>query len=480
MLNRHPLVVDLDGTLTVTDTLAESLVHLVRNQPLSLFAIPFWLLGGRDVLKARIGERVVIQGAGLPYREDLLAYLNQEHQSGRRIVLATAAHESIANNVASHLGLFSDVLASREGSNLKGREKLAAIKQHVGADFVYAGDSHADLPIWAEARGAILVDTSRTVSERARSMTTIEREFAGKRRSAGTWLRALRIHQWIKNLLMFVPLLTAFSFSDPGQLATSLLAFMAFSLVASATYIANDLWDLQSDRIHPRKRNRPFASGQLSIFHGVALALCLLAVGGVLASLISLPFFAMLALYTIMTTAYSFVLKGYVLIDVLMLALLYTLRIIAGAVALSIAVSSWLLAFSVFVFFSLAMVKRCSELVSLKQGGKASAHGRDYRVEDLTVLWPLGAAASMSSVVVFGLFILAPDTQARYLHPELLWLTALGLSYWLSRLWIKTSRSEMHDDPVVYAIIDRGSRITVGGIVATMLLARFLPVAIGI
>ena len=305
-------------------------------------------------------------------------------------------------------------------------------------------------------------------------MVPIEKEFPNEKIGLAVWLRAFRVHQWLKNLLLFVPLITAFSFMEVAKLTAVAVAFLAFSLTASATYIVNDLWDLDNDRAHPRKRHRPFASARIPILYGLGAAGSSLAIAIGLALAVSWGFFLMLMVYLAMTSAYSWGLKRYVLIDVLTLSILYTLRILAGAVAINITNSSWLLAFSVFMFLSLALVKRCSELVSLAQAGKDATRGRDYRVTDLAVLWPLGVGAALSAVVVFGLFISAPETRARYATPDLLWLVAVGLIYWLARLWIKTSRGEMHDDPVIYAVKDRGSRITVLAMIATMLIAHFL------
>lgn len=469
-----PLVVDLDGTLTPTDTLVESLVKVVKQSPLNLVRIPFWLMRGRAGFKEAIAAHASISGEHLPYREPLLDYLREEKQKGRKIVLATAAHHSIAQNVANHLDLFDQVLATEAGHNLKGKAKLQAIQDKVGQSFVYAGDSQADVPIWKAAQAAVLVDVSGNIAQAVRRDVQIEREFPGEGGGLGVWIKALRVHQWLKNLLLFVPLLTAFSFFDLGKLSAMVVAFLAFSLAASATYMVNDLWDLENDRAHPRKRLRPFASARLPILNGLAVAAGALLLALVLAFSVSTAFLLMLLLYLVLTSAYSWVLKEYVLIDVLMLSLLYTLRILAGSVAIGIATSSWLLAFSVFMFLSLALVKRCAELVSLEENGKAATRGRDYRVTDLVVLWPLGVGAALSAVVVFGLFISASETQARYGTPQMLWLVALGLIYWLARLWVKTSRGEMHDDPVIYAIKDHGSRMTVFAMIAVMLAAHFL------
>ena len=328
-----PLVVDLDGTLTPSDTLVESVVHLVKHAPTSVFKIPLWLLGGRAEFKRSVARHADFAPESLPFRESLIDYLREEKSKGRRIILATAAHRSIAERVASQLGLFDAVLATDDlGQNLKGKNKLELIRGQVGEAFVYAGDCAADVPVWEGAAGAVLVGVPESLASEVRGKVAVEKEFARESRGLKVWLRALRVHQWMKNLLLFVPFLTAFSFSDGAALGRLLLGFMAFSLAASATYVVNDLWDLDNDRAHPRKRTRPFASGQLPILHGVVVAGSLLGCALIIALTVSPKFLLMLLLYLVMTSAYSWVLKQYVLIDVLMLSLLYTLRIVAGAV----------------------------------------------------------------------------------------------------------------------------------------------------
>lgn len=467
-------MVDLDGTLTPTDTLAESVIRIVKQSPLNFFLLPVWLMGGRAAFKSAIASRLKLHVENLPYREELLAYLRNEKQQGRQIILATAAHHSIAEAVATHLGIFDDVLATDEHHNLKGQHKLKAIQDKFGREFIYVGDSRADIPVWKAAQGAVLVAASPGVAETVRRETTVESEFTGERIGPGTWVRALRLHQWLKNLLLFIPLLTSFSLLDVDRLTALIIAFVAFSLAASATYVVNDLCDLDNDRAHHRKRYRPFASGDISIVKGLFAAVSALMVSLLLAISVSQGFLLMLLLYLVLTSFYSWILKGYVIIDVLTLSVLYTLRILAGAVVIEVSLSYWLLAFSVFTFLSLALIKRCSELVSLRNTGQDFTPGRDYRVKDLVVLWPLGVGSAVSAVVVFGLFINAPDTLARYAAPELLWLVALGLFYWLSRLWIKTTRGEMHDDPIVYALKDKASISTILLILITMIAAHYL------
>jgi 4-hydroxybenzoate polyprenyltransferase len=471
-----PLVVDLDGTLTPTDTLVESVIQVIKQSIFNLFKLPIWMLQGRAAFKREVASRAQVSGALLPYRNEFLAYLRAQKSSGRAVILATAADKSIADDVANHLALFDAVLASSKHRNLKGKAKLEEIRAVVGDKFVYAGDSSADLPIWQASEAAIPVGTRAKLAHSLRQMVPIEAEFPKENISLQAWTKAMRVHQWLKNLLIFVPLITTFSLIQPSHLLASMVAFLAFSFSASATYIVNDLWDLQSDRKHPRKRLRPFASARLPITYGLAAAAILLLCGAGLSLCVSKAFAAMLASYVILTSLYSWVLKEYVLIDVIMLSVLYTLRIFAGSVAINVSTSSWLLAFSVFIFLSLALVKRCSELVSLDQSGSTVTAGRDYRVSDLAILWPLGVGSALCSIVIFGLFTSAAETQARYSTPALLWLVAIGLIYWLARLWIKTSRGEMHDDPLVYAIKDAGSRITVMTIITTMLLSQFFPI----
>ena len=469
-----PLIVDLDGTLTPTDTLIESILALLKANPLNIFRVCCWALAGPIVLKNKVAALVRLNVASLPWRQDLVAWIVQQRAAGRRVVLATAAHRSIADAVADHLKLFDHVLATDERTNLKGLNKLAAIREAVGPAFAYAGDSSADLPIWRASAAAVVVGASSSVQAQVLAAVPVEAEFARSGSRMRIWLHALRVHQWVKNLLLFVPLFTAFAFDEGDKVMAAALIFFGFSLAASATYLMNDLWDLESDRQHPRKRERAFASGRIPVMQGLAAAALLLLAGHALALLVSWPAAAVLAGYVVLTTTYSWALKSYVLIDVLTLALLYTYRVLAGAIATDIAVSTWLLAFSIFTFFSLALVKRCAELVSLQHSGRGAASGRDYRVSDLVVMWPFGTSASICAIVVFGLYVSTPETAARFAHPHILWLVAVCLIYWFGRLWIKTARGEMHDDPIVFALRDRGSRLTVLAMLLVSIAAYFV------
>jgi 4-hydroxybenzoate polyprenyltransferase len=467
-----PLYVDLDETLCRTDLLWEALFVLLKTQPFRVLLLPFWLLRGKAHFKTQLAQHVNLNPALLPYHEELLEFLREEARGGRRLVLATAAPGPWAARVAEHLGVFSGVLATSADRNLSGDRKLAAITSDCRDEqFDYAANAACDLAIWGKAREAILVNASAIVQARARSRGNVGRTFAGPKSRAMSYVKAMRAHQWLKNLLIFVPLLTAHAWYSAAAWYYTILGFVAFSLVASSLYILNDLLDLGMDRAHPRKRLRPFAAGDLPLSHGVWLFALLLATGLASGALVSWLFCAVLLAYAAITSAYSFHLKTYTLIDVLLLAALYTVRVIAGAVAISVPPSFWLLAFSMFTFFSLALLKRFTELLALKELNVAATRGRDYSLTDLALLANMGAASGYVAVLVLALFINSPDVATRYTHPYALWLLCPLFLYWISRLWLKAGRGEMHDDPVVYAVKDRGSRYVVLGMVLSLLSA---------
>ena len=396
------LWVDLDGTLIRSDPLLESLVLLIKRNPLILLRLPLWLLRGRESLKAEIAARVTLDPAALPYNKAFVSWLEAERRAGRSLWLYSAADEQLARRVAEHLDLFDGVLAGDPGTSLTGSDKAA---------------------------------------------------FPDRRNT----LRALRPHQWAKNALILIPILAAHQATDLPLLGTALLALVAFCLCASSVYVLNDLLDLEADRAHPRKSKRPFAAGDLSILTGLALAPALLLIAALLAALLPAKFQLVFASYYGLTLGYSFFLKGCVLVDALALAGLYTLRIIAGAAAVSVPLSFWLLLFSVFLFLSLAFVKRFAELDGLRRQQRLRAAGRGYHVEDLPMLQSLGSASGYLSVLVLALYINSPEIQALYSRPKAIWLLCVLMLYWVSRMWMQASRGLMHDDPVVFALKDRVS-----------------------
>src|SRR5690348_17111813 len=380
-----PLVVDLDGTLLRTDILHECALRLIKSKPWTLLFLPVWLLRGRTHLKREIFEGVQLDYASLPFHEGLVEWLRDEKALGRYLVLATASHQQVAEQTVAHLQLFDMVLGSEGDRNLKGPEKVAAIVSSCGPTFDYAGNSRADLPVWRYCRDAIVVDSSRAVEAAAQRYTNVTRLFVSSRGKARAAIGSLRPYQWVKNLLVFVPAVTSHAGLHGPILLKSTIGFLAFSLCASSTYIVNDLFDLQEDRRHAIKRERPLASGQCSILLGLLVAIGCLVVGLGLALTLAGPSLLLLLLvYLGVTSCYSLHLKRICLLDVITLAILYTMRIIAGHLLTGIPFSVWLLSFAFFLFLSLAFSKRVSELVRLRQNAAETfPSGRGYLLDDL-------------------------------------------------------------------------------------------------
>jgi 4-hydroxybenzoate polyprenyltransferase len=469
-----PLVVDLDGTVLRTDTLYESLVAMLRRSPLHAAALPFWLLGGRARLKREIARRGPVDPRSLPYRDDVLDYLRTEVERGRKLVLATASDALVAEPIALHLGLFDAVLASDGNRNLKGSAKADALRQHLdGQPFAYAGNDWADMPVWEAASSAVVVSSDRGLASQVERVTPIERHIAPAGAGGPAIVRALRLGQWVKNLLVFVPLLAAHRATELPLLANAGLAFVAFGLVASAGYLVNDLMDIEADRQHERKRLRPFASGALPLRTGL-VSVPLLVLGGLLLGLLLAPGVALaLAVYLAASLAYTFYLKRIALVDVFVLAMLYASRIVAGAIAVAVPISQWLLAFSIFFFLGLAFVKRYSELHALRVRELDQAAGRGYVVADFPMLSSLGAASGYISVLVLALYINSPEVIELYGTPDALWLVCLVLLYWISRVWVIVNRGHMDEDPIVFALKDRTSYLA-GAVCAAAFMAAWL------
>jgi 4-hydroxybenzoate polyprenyltransferase len=451
-----PLAVDLDGTLVLTDTLHEAALRALRQHPLSLLQWPLWLLRGKAHLKQNIAALSCFDASSLPYNPPFLAWLKTERANGRSLVLCTAADQSIANGVANHLGMFDAVMASDGQTNLSSENKADALSQRYGvAGFDYAGNAPADMAVWQQARHAIVVNASASLSRTAHATVKVEREFAAP--SGSAWLRTLRTHQWMKNLLLLIAPAAAHLAPSFELLGLMLMAFLAFSLCASAVYIINDLFDLDSDRRHPRKYTRPFASGRVPILQGVALVPLLLLLAATLSFQVGLQFSAWLLLYFALTCAYSFGLKRLIIIDCLVLAMLYTLRIIAGAQAADIPLSFWLLAFSVFLFLSLAFVKRYAELEAQALVGNDTAHGRGYRINDAPLLQSLGITSGYASVLVLALYLNSEAVLRLYSAPAFMWCAVPVMLFWISWVWMCAHRGQMHDDPLLFAVRDKAS-----------------------
>jgi 4-hydroxybenzoate polyprenyltransferase len=457
-VSQVPLVVDLDGTLLRTDTLHESAIRLLRDHPLDLALIPLWLTSGKAYMKRRIAGRITLEPSGLPYRQDLLEWLRAERDAGRTLVLCTAADCSIATAVSEHLGIFDAVMSSDGTTNLDGPRKADALVARFGAaGFDYAGNSSADLPVWARARRAIVVDAPGEVARQARGLADVEREFAREPVGPRQWGRVLRVHQWLKNLLLFVPLVGAHRFADGPSWQLLALAFLSFSLCASAVYVGNDLLDLDSDRAHPRKRYRPFASGAVSVKTGAVLVPVLILASLLLGVEVGEPFLFWLATYFLLTCVYTLLLKRLVIVDCLTLALLYTVRIVAGAAAASLTLSFWMLAFAMFLFLSLAFVKRYAELMVQADRGSEKAHGRGYLTADAPLVEAFGVASGYGSALVLALYLNSEAVTLLYRQPQVAGGVVPIVLFWISWVWIQAHRGRMNDDPLVFAVRDPAS-----------------------
>jgi 4-hydroxybenzoate polyprenyltransferase len=470
----RPLCVDLDGTLISTDTLWECVLWMLRRRPWLLLLAPFWLLAGRAGFKRRVAASVTLDPAALPYRQDLIEALHRIKQTGRKLVLATAADHAIADGVAAHLGLFDEVLASDGHANLKAgakRERLALAFAQSGFDYV--GDSHADLSVFERATRGFLVGSSARVEALARNKGNVT--IVSSRPSVlRALIKELRLHQWAKNALVVLPVVLAPGVPELDLVGRALLAALAFSLCASAGYVWNDLLDIEADRAHHSKRNRPFASGALPVAFGPPLFLGLLALGFSL-SVWSLParFSLMLVLYFAGTLGYSLYFKRVLIVDVIVLASLYTHRILAGGIATGIPISSWLMGVSLFFFLSLAFAKRYVEL-ALHQGDE-KIKNRDYYKVDLQMIGAMGPASGFLAALVFTLYVEMGSSASNYAEPIVLWLAVPVLLYWVTRVWILTGRGQMQDDPVRFALKDRVSWICGLLIGLVAVLARFTP-----
>lgn len=473
-----PLCVDLDGTLVASDTLHESLAWLARRRPGVLWRTPVWLRRGRAHFKRRVADAGVPDPAALPYREEVLAYVREARAAGRTVVLATAADHRIADAVAGHLGLFDRVLATDGRRNLKGAAKRAALDEAFGRrGYEYLGDHGADRAVWEGAARISCVGLSDAEVRRLEGHAPLARRFDGAAGGLGAWLRALRVHQWVKNVLLFVPLLAAHRGDEPALLALAALGFLAFSLCASGVYLLNDLMDLEADRQHPTKRDRPFASGRLPIAEGAMLAPVLIG-AALVGSALVLPvgFTGALGVYLVLNALYTFVLKRVAIADVIFLASLYSLRVLAGGLVTGIPVSPWLIGFSLFFFLSLAILKRYADLRILagSEGGVRSSPGRDYSLDDAALLLAMGPASGYMAVVVLVLYVQSDAVVRLYRTPEILWLLAPLLVYWVSRVWWIAHRGRMTEDPIVFTSRDPASWLVGALAVATLATASLV------
>jgi 4-hydroxybenzoate polyprenyltransferase/phosphoserine phosphatase len=457
---------DLDGTLLTTDVFGESLTRLLLGRPWMIPQVLVWLAAGRSSCKGHVAAATLDTWTRWPVRPEAERLIAEARRGGNPVVLATAAHETVASRVAADLGLFDAVLATTDGVNLKGARKLQAVTDWVRANgcdgFSYAGDATADLPLWQAADRLIVIEPTAGLERRVRQLGKPV-EVIGERRSISrALLRSLRLHQWVKNLLVFLPMILAHKF-DAATITAVIWAFVAFSACASTVYLVNDLADLPADREHPKKRHRPLASGRLPIAWAVAAGAGLLLGAAMISAIALAPAFGLiLVAYMATNLAYSTWLKRKPILDVLMLAGMYAVRVEAGGIAAGVPLSMWILAFSLFFFTSLAFAKRCAELRRHASDGGNRPAGRGYLVEDLPILEGFGAASGYVSVLVLALYMNSPEMHTLYGESRLLWLICPLVLYWITRVWLLVHRGHLDEDPVVFAIRDRVSLCIAG------------------
>ncbi|PXW76302.1 4-hydroxybenzoate polyprenyltransferase [Blastomonas natatoria] len=468
--DRTPLVVDVDGTLICSDLLYESALQLIATQPWNAWKLGTWLASGKAQLKQNLVETTDPHIATIPLREETVAYIAAAKAEGRPVWLASASDKSWVEQIAARIDGIDGVMGSDGVTNLAGPNKAKALVERFGhKGFDYIGDHHVDMPVWDAARRAILVAQSSALERAVKRRFADAEVIARPRTPIKPYFKAMRPYQWAKNALVFLPAIAGHSIGEFSVLLAAFMAFWAFSFAASSAYIINDLLDLPGDRDHHRKRNRPFAAAQIPIPRGIAMAAGLMTLAIVIAALLPLEFLGILVGYVVITLAYSFYLKRQMLVDVIILGGLYTIRVLGGIAATGEEKSQWLLMFCLFFFLSLAIVKRCSELVARRDAGKSSPPGRGYAINDLAMLLPLGAAAGYASVMVVMLYLSSPQITALYAHPLRMWLICPLLIYWISRTLMLANRNEMHDDPIIFAMTDKISWLT--GVVAALIIA---------
>lgn len=469
-----PLVVDLDGTLLRTDMLYESFWSFIGSDWRNYISIVKHMLEGQASLKRFLATHSAVNIATLPYDNHVITYINAWRISGGRTILVTASDNIYAQAVANHLGIFDEAYGSDGIQNLRGEQKRKFLQECFGLKgFAYMADDRSDIPVWESASDVITVNATKSLSlEMAHSFEHVEHLVTSKV-SVNSYLKALRPHQWLKNMLIFLPLIASHQFSL-SAISQSILAFISFCLVASSVYVVNDLLDLSADRAHPRKKKRPFASGEIPIGMGIRIAILLVLLGFVTAVFVNFNFLLLVLAYYLLTMIYSVYFKKHVVIDIFMLAGLYTFRIIAGSMATQIPLSVWLLAFSMFFFFSLAAVKRLAELVDNSERGNQQVNGRGYHVDDAPIVTMIAISSGYVSILVLALYINSPAVALLYRSPQVLWGVCIICLYWITNTIMIAYRGNMYDDPLIYATKDPKSRLCLIVIIILVLYGSML------
>ena len=465
-----PLVVDLDGTLIKVNSLQEAFVQLLAKQPLAALRALFLLKDGRASFKAAVADRVLLDPAALPFDEKVLAAMKEARAKGRKIYLATAANGLFATAIANSIGNIDGIFASDGETNLKGKTKAELLVAVFGEHgFDYIGNSKADLPVWKAARNVLVTGAPSALVDHLTREQLAPEVLRTRDKAAMAYLKALRPHQWLKNALLFLPALAGHAFTEQALIPV-LIAFASFSFGASSIYLINDMVDLPHDRAHPEKRHRPFAAGVIPVSHGAIFFLFMAALSLALALLLPPAFLIALVGYSCLSLSYSLYLKRKLMVDVVALAALYGIRVLAGSAVTGIILSQWLVGFCFFIFLSLALMKRTTEIIALPEDSENNIKGRGYRRTDLPVLVALTVASGFVGVLVLALYINSPDVTILYRRPDMLWGICIALVYWLGRAFFLTGRGEMRQDPVIFAATDRNSLLT-GLVIVILFLA---------
>jgi 4-hydroxybenzoate polyprenyltransferase/phosphoserine phosphatase len=465
------LVVDMDGTLIKVDSLHESFLQLLAMQPLRAVAAPAKIADGRAAFKTAVADYVLPDPHTAPFNEAVLDAIREARRQGRKVYLATASDRRVAEAIADHAGGFDGVFASSQHVNLSGQTKADCLVKAFGRyGFDYVGNAAADIPVWRAARTALVVGASAGLMRRLHRELPDVVELSRRQKSIKPFFKSLRPHQWLKNLLVFVPALAAHDFSL-DTLLTLVAAFVSFSLGASSIYVVNDMLDIPHDRAHAEKRRRPLAAGTVTIVQAVMLAGVTITLSLAVATALPWAFLLVLGIYLALSLSYSLCLKRKLMVDVVALSALYGIRVVAGGASVGIHLTDWLVGFCFFIFLSLALMKRTTELMSLPEDGPGKVKGRGYRRADLPVLHALTAASGSVAVVILALYIHSPEVKLLYARPDVLWGICMILVYWLGRAFFLTGRCEMRQDPVVFAATDRISLLSGAALLAVFALA---------
>lgn len=472
-IKHNNIVVDLDGTLSRVDALHEDFFTCLRKSPFLATAGAIFGSDSRAAMKRSLATMAGRDAGIAPLRSELVNHLTILKRTGKLLHLVTASDQYHADAVGNATKLFDTVTGSDGERNLKGPEKASYLKERFPEGFIYAGDSAADVPVWMASSGAILVGGAKRYAGKLKEHgVPIIDVFGGGKSAVKDWLRLFRVHQCVKNILILVPLLLGQMYTQPEAMAAALMAFLFWSIAGSGSYIINDIFDLEADRQHRTKRNRPIASGKIGSSNAFVVAVILL-FGGIAGALwLSVEFGIALLWYLIVTLSYSFKLKTIPLLDVGIIALLFTSRIVAGSLLLGLPHSPWLTSFAVLIFLSLALAKRHAELMQADPIKGDLIPGRGYRRSDSPLTLALGLGTAMSSIVVMLLFItLEASARGVYATPEALFVTPLVLLFWFMRIWLLSNRGELDDDPVIFALKDPVSLGLAAALLAGFVLA---------